>query len=88
VQALAPDVEELIDLTIKLVDLIYWKPVVDLSIPYHQRAANSMDMGYESSDDSEDTPRLPQSPGPNATLQERKAYGDLLLSRPGRSCLL
>ncbi|KDR74286.1 hypothetical protein GALMADRAFT_141352 [Galerina marginata CBS 339.88] len=91
-QTLSPDVKELIEQTIKLVDLIYWKPEVK-STPDNQRAATMMrttlcalqgrrysmdtDLGIQTHGDEADDIRRP---GVNATFEERKEYAQFLIS--------
>ncbi|KAF8800097.1 hypothetical protein BYT27DRAFT_7200604 [Phlegmacium glaucopus] len=53
VDALSPDVQELIEQTIKLVDLIYWEPEVT-SEPYHRRAVGAMEVTPRALQDQQD----------------------------------
>jgi len=93
---LPDDVEKLIDETIKLVDLIYWKP--EKRSAYQQRIALSLPMDVDAQDiqdieeDGEDTlgksrkrTQMVRCPGPNATLEQRKEYMQYLLSGRGGS---
>ena len=104
---LPKDVEDLIDTTIQLVDLIYWKPVETLT-PYQERAARSApamevdvqdvqdgEMGIRTNVEDDDEASIERSrypavkrPGANAILEERRDYGQYLMSGRGRSLLL
>ena len=99
---LPDDIEKLIDETIKLVDLIYWKPEIRPT-PFHQEAAiAALAMDVDDDDDLEDIEIGMNAfeeeemfgksgkfrpPGENATLQQRKEYMQYLLSGRGESVL-
>ena len=98
---LPKDVEDLIDTTIHLVDLIYWKPV-ETPTPYQQRATRSIpttevdvqniqdgEMGMRTNVEDNDVERsVIKGPGANATLEERREYGQSLMSGHGQSLLM
>jgi hypothetical protein len=91
----------LIDLTIDLVDLIYWQPVIrpdtpaaDIlgSVEAPEPTSESSDVKMDYADDENEaefpTPRAQQygairRPGAGATLEERRDYGQYLLSGRG-----
>ena len=104
--ALPSDVMELINKTIKLVELIYWDPVtwpgtrarmladameVDVSPKVPQSPATGK-MGMKVDDEDNDPKLRPRNvgnikqrrPGPSATLEERRDYGQYLLSGHGK----
>ncbi|KDR71451.1 hypothetical protein GALMADRAFT_143724 [Galerina marginata CBS 339.88] len=98
---LPDDVMKLINLTIELVNLIYWKPIVRPNTPAVEILLKYGPLpGQESSSQSSDPEKghskaktkakvptqKPQEdrgirgPGPNATLEERRDYGQYLMS--------
>jgi len=98
--ALPEDVEKLMDETIKLVDLIYWKPEkrsayqqrIALSLPMDvdAQAIQDIEMGMKPIDEdtlgkSSRRTQVVRHPGKNASLEQRKEYMQYLLSGRGES---
>jgi len=81
---LPEDIEKLIDETIKLVDLIYWKP--EKRSAYQQRIALSLPMDVDDTlGKSSRHTQVVRCSGPNVTLEQRKEYMQYLLSGRGGS---
>ncbi|KDR72486.1 hypothetical protein GALMADRAFT_142810 [Galerina marginata CBS 339.88] len=93
VEPLSADVQELIEQTIKLVDLIYWEPE-ETAEGYHRLTAGAMrgisraqpdqqdidmELGVRTHNEEADEEGF-RRPGVDATLEERRDYGRYLIS--------